>query len=922
MNIAAKKAVSLILSLSVLLSPTVYFGAHAVEAPSITTDSGINPVSAEGHDAFVDSGVQVSGSNDIDGAKVYFTDGYKQNEDSLVFTNTDKITGSFVPATGTLTLSGTASADAYQAALRSVTYHNLNSGNVTDGTRKIVMVIGKDTLYYDGTGHYYGFYSYGNSQDTSWTTAQTTAEQKDFFGLKGYLATITSKGENDFVATKCAGNGWIGASDIYESGYPAANGVTALGDGNGEWFWRTGPEKGPFICSQAGSGAGIGGVLSTPNINGVSNSYQCFAPGEPNDNSRDGDAWNHENFAYMFGQNPPWGTPASWNDFADGGADGYVVEYGGSGAGGDFGDPSTVHMSITKTLTVNALAAPTVNPVKSTDTSVTGTTKPGVAVTVKLENGSQAGIAEANVSGTFSVPISAQQAGTVLLVTASDSNGHTSAVTRVVVTGSSPDSHKPVVTGFADLDSSVKNQSVSISSSIIDELAPLKFPDKLAVIGNGLTGLWVRTSSWACSTLFNPTVAGTYTFHAELNYNYTGAGYVDSGYTLANGVTPPTITLTVKDGNSNPPSGGGSSGRSDHSSTPAQPASPTTETQVTGNTATVTTVADSVTQTGDTAQIAVTVPSVMADTTGASTSLDPNQKASVSIDLPKDAILQQLAAKKDVDLTLTVPHTVAQDSASNLAVTIKASADIIAAAKADGNDVTIHIKDADTQQLAYSWTFKGADLAKSTVPVTDVNISMAIRLTTEVSQVNRVTPDNKGLVLMFDHSGVLPSVASVTFSAKEKGFKPGQKLYFYYYNQKTGQIDAQNQEYTVGPDGMVTVQISHCSNYVLLPNKARTITLDTRTYTLAPEQSYVTGVKLTGVSGTTIKAYSSTKGAADVTVLKNGNVKATGRNPGLTYIMIDVYDSKHKLLTHASVRLTVKNVVKPNGNSARQYGLF
>jgi hypothetical protein len=238
-------------------------------------------------------------------------------------------------------------------------------------------------------------------------------------------------------------------------------------------------------------------------------------------------------------------------------------------------------------------------------------------------------------------------------------------------------------------------------------------------------------------------------------------------------------------------------------------------------------------------------------------------------------------------------------------------------------DVTIKIKDADTQQLAYSWTFKGADLAKSTVPVKDVNIAMSVHLTTEVPKVNVITPTNKGLVLSFDHSGLLPSVASVKFSALEKGFKPGQTLYFYYYNPFTKQIDSLGKDaYTVDADGNVTVQISHCSDYVLLPKAARNITLDTRTYTMQPKKSYEIGVKLTGAPGSTIKAYSSTRGVANVIVLKNGDVRAIGIKPGLTYIMIDVYDSKNKFLTHASVRLIVQYGVKENGNSARQYGIF
>lgn len=43
----------------------------------------------------------------------------------------------------------------------------------------------------------------------------------------------------------------------------------------------------------------------------------------------------------------------------------------------------------------------------------------------------------------------------------------------------------------------------------------------------------------------------------------------------------------------------------------------------------------------------------------------------------------------------------------------------------------------------------------------------------------------------------------------------------------------------------------------------------------------------------------------------------SGLKSGLTYIMFDVYDKNNKLLpkAHASVRLTVKNGVKPNGES-------
>jgi len=355
-----------------------------------------------------------------------------------------------------------------------------------------------------------------------------------------------------------------------------------------------------------------------------------------------------------------------------------------------------------------------------------------------------------------------------------------------------------------------------------------------------------------------------------------------------------------------------------------------TETKVdkTNNDATVTTVPDSITTNGGTTNIDTSVPSITLDNTLTSTNgdtVDTAKKTNVTINVPTEDIKQQLNAKKNVELTVTVPSEVAKGTNANLAVTINANKDILEAAKANASDVTIKIKDADTQQMAYSWTFKGADLAKSTTPMTDVNISMSVHLTTEVPKVNAITPANKGLVLSFDHSGVLPSVASVKIFALDKGFKPGQTLYFYYYNPTTKQIESLSTEaYTVDADGYVTVQIYHCSDYVLLPNAVRSLTLDTKSYIMPLKGKYEIGIRMINAKDTTVKVYSSTPGMVIVTKLKNGNYKITGLKKGLTYIMFDVYDDKGKLIakSHASVRLIVKSGVKPSGDSWRQTAIF
>src|SRR5205814_989044 len=61
-------------------------------------------------------------------------------QDVLGFTSQSGISGSFNAATGTLTLTGSASVANYQAALRSVTYVN-TSDNPSTGTRRVTFTV-------------------------------------------------------------------------------------------------------------------------------------------------------------------------------------------------------------------------------------------------------------------------------------------------------------------------------------------------------------------------------------------------------------------------------------------------------------------------------------------------------------------------------------------------------------------------------------------------------------------------------------------------------------------------------------------------------------------------------------------------------------------------------------------------------------
>src|SRR5690606_2136914 len=78
------------------------------------------------------------------GATAQISGGYVNGEDVLSFTNTPNITGTFAPATGTLTLSGVDTLANYQTALRSVAY--ANTSDTPSPAARTVAWIGNDGI--------------------------------------------------------------------------------------------------------------------------------------------------------------------------------------------------------------------------------------------------------------------------------------------------------------------------------------------------------------------------------------------------------------------------------------------------------------------------------------------------------------------------------------------------------------------------------------------------------------------------------------------------------------------------------------------------------------------------------------------------------------------------------------------------------
>ncbi len=245
--------------------------------------------------------------SDLTGATVALTTNFRSDQDRLQFTRHPAIIGNYSAETGVLTLSGKAPAATYEAVLRTVTYSN-NSHAPSTAKRSVQFTIGS-ALYNPENKH---FYKFEKAEGITWTDARNKAASKTLYGMQGYLATVTSGSEDDFISEKLKGEGWMGASDA---------------DKEGAWKWVTGPEAvaGPEATHLQFWSGGAGGAP-------VNGSYSNWEAGEPNNKTIKG---LEENYAHFRAN-------GQWNDYDNNytGNKGYVVEYGGME--GDEVDPDLI----------------------------------------------------------------------------------------------------------------------------------------------------------------------------------------------------------------------------------------------------------------------------------------------------------------------------------------------------------------------------------------------------------------------------------------------------------------------------------------------------------------------------------------------------------------------------------------------------
>ncbi|MEI7508144.1 MAG: T9SS type B sorting domain-containing protein [Flavobacterium sp.] len=255
----------------------------------------------------------------VDAVYIQISTGYVYGQDILTLTGTHPtIMSSWDGNTGKLTLTGVSSQPTYadlSLAIEDVAYSNSSSS--PSGIRTFSISIGQAN-YLPSNGHYY---QYIPNIGVTWSDAKNLAQASTYYGLQGYLATITAADEAQLAGTQAAGAGWIGGSDEQSEG---------------TWKWMTGPENGTIFWNG--------------NFTGYTSTFAFWNTGEPNN------VGGIENYAHITA--PGVGIPGSWNDLSNTGDSsgdyqpkGYIIEYGGMP-----GDP-ILHISTKTTITIPSITS-------------------------------------------------------------------------------------------------------------------------------------------------------------------------------------------------------------------------------------------------------------------------------------------------------------------------------------------------------------------------------------------------------------------------------------------------------------------------------------------------------------------------------------------------------------------------------------
>jgi hypothetical protein len=220
----------------------------------------------------------------------------------------------------------------------------------------------------------------------------------------------------------------------------------------------------------------------------------------------------------------------------------------------DSTDPSDITTFIYSIIDTTAPSAPFVNPVTNADEIITGTAEANTSVFAKV-NDQEIGTSLVDTDGKFIIPISRQNVGTIILITATDSAGNISSPTEVTVSRANLKVNSVLL--------SVDKQSPQIIGTPLNIIATSEGslePDyqfyirengNLSILqeyGNGDTVTWTptRTGKYKIIVYAKDKMTPGNSYEAKMEMTYTiHTGKVTSVQLTTNLATPQLLGTTI-----------------------------------------------------------------------------------------------------------------------------------------------------------------------------------------------------------------------------------------------------------------------------------------------------------------------------------------------------------------------------------------
>lgn len=303
----------------------------------------------------------------------------------------------------------------------------------------------------------------------------------------------------------------------------------------------------------------------------------------------------------------------------------------------------------------------------------------------------------------------------------------------------------------------------------------------------------------------------------------------------------------------------------------------------------------------------------------------PGSGKTITVQLPAsfaDSIKN--SSTTEASIQVNIPKSMPADQVA--AITL--AKEILQAAKDAGKNLTVSVSGSNP----YTWGFRAGDLANA--QIAGLNLALRVDSEKDAEVKNLLKADQDGMALSFAQQGQIPA-GKVTLGAKV-GWKAGDKVTLSYYNSQTKALE-KVQEYTVGEDGKITVDIVKGGRYVLwkqLPTVTK-VTLNKTSLTLNPGKSEKFTLKATvsPKNATNRKVTWKLSNKKKIVTIKNGKIvakkkgtvtitaAADGKKATCKVTVKAAPDKKAKVtIKKKSVTLKVKKSYQIKAKISQKYG--